>query len=254
MVDKKKNVALYIRVSSDEQKKEGLSLGVQERRLIDYANNNEFIIFKIYKDEGISAKTHKGRKQFLQLLEDAKNKKFDAIIVTKLDRAWRSVKDAINTMEFLGDKNIDLISLSEKIDTTSAMGKFFFTVISAIAQLERDITGERNKDIIRDKFQRGIYPYPRTPVGYKFNKKKKIMEINNKQAEIVKEIYNSYSNGKSIVELTKTFNMGYQSIDNMIKNKVYIGIISFEGNERIGKHEPLISKELFNKVNKGGEI
>jgi site-specific DNA recombinase len=251
-----KSVAVYIRVSSEEQKNEGLSLNAQENKLVKYCNDCELEIFRIYKDEGKSAKSIKGRKGFIQLLEDARKRKFSAVIITKFDRAFRNVKDSLNVLEEFAKLGIDFISLNEKIDTTTAFGKAMFTIISLFAQLERELTGERNKEIMENKFNHGI-PIARFPFGYKpvyKNPKEKKgvigIEICPKQAEIVQDVFKMALNGVSYREICKKYDMQPQTYYNMIRNKFYIGITNFGGVEKEGSQKPLITKEDFEKVNK----
>ena len=247
-----RKVAIYIRVSSVEQREEGLSLEVQERRLVKYANDKDWLVFKIYRDEGKSGTDIKGRKAFQELLNDSKKNKFSAVLVTKLDRAFRSVKDALRTIEDFNKLGIDLISLTENIDTTSAMGKVMFTMISAFAQFERDITSDRVKDVQKDKIERGILP-GKAPFGYKpIIRDKKVVgfTIHQKEAEIVQDAFLMASTRHSYKEICKKHGLKPQSYYNIIRNKVYIGIISFEGKERKGTHPALISEELFAKCQK----
>ena len=243
-----KKVAIYTRVSTEDQAKEGYSLDAQKKKLEEYAEFKKWWVYKIYEDAGISGKSVKGRKSFQEMLKDAKDGKFSAILIYKFDRAFRNVKEALITFDELKEINVDFVSISEEIDTTTAMGKFFFVIISGFAELERGLTQDRMKLIMKEKFSEGIN-IGRCPIGYIWNKKKKVMVINEKKAEVVRELYNLHSNGKSITDLTKMFNMGYQGVKNILKNKVYIGIISFEGVEKTGIHSPIISKELWEKVN-----
>jgi len=243
-----KKVALYIRVSSDEQRKEGLSIEAQIRRLQQYCNFKKWVIFKIYKDEGVSGKSIKGRKDFLNMLENSKRGKFSAILVTKIDRAFRNVKEALITLDELKERKIDFVSISEDIDTTTAMGKAMFTIISVFAELERSLTRDRNKDIMKDKFERGMMP-GKAPFGYCWNKKKKIMEVDKRKSEIVKKAFELTSEGIGYRKICDELKLKPQSYYNIIKNKVYIGIIKFENKTKKGVHEPLVSEELFNKAN-----
>ena len=250
----KNKVALYLRVSSDEQKKEGLSVEAQERKLRSYCGYKEWEIYKTYKDEGISAKSIKGRKSFIELLKDAKEKKFSAILITKLDRAFRNVKEALITLEELKKEEIDFISISEDFDTTTAMGKFFFLITSGFAELERNMTSDRVKDILRDKFERGIVvgkiPFGYDPI-YK-DKKRKVgiigLKIKETDAEIIRDIFNLTLHGKNYREICQKYNLKPQSYYNIIKNPIYAGFVEFGNIRKKGNHTPIISEEVFNKV------
>jgi len=248
----KKRVAGYIRVSSSDQAKEGYSLDAQKRKIEEYSEFKEWSVFKIYEDAGISGKSIKGRKAFQDMINDAKNGKFSAILIFKLDRAFRNVKDALNTLDELSKIKVDFISLSENIDTTTAMGKFFFTVINAFAQLERELTGERLNLTLNKKFQDGVM-VGKSPIGYKWSKTKKIMVIDNKKSDMIKDIFEMTAKGISYREICGKYKLKPQSYYNMIRNKVYIGIITFEGVEREGIHQPIIDKGLFYEVNKNAK-
>mgnify|MGYP001589731811 CR=1 FL=1 len=112
--------AIYIRVSTEEQVKHGISMSAQEEALKNYASALGYEVLRIYKDEGKSAKDIKGRPEIVELLEDARNHKFQAIFVYKLDRFSRSLRDLIETIEKPKQWGVDFISLQDKIETTSA--------------------------------------------------------------------------------------------------------------------------------------
>jgi len=118
--------AVYIRVSTEEQAKQGISLSAQEEALKNYAKALGYEIIEVYKDEGKSAKDIKGRQAMTRLLVDAQNHKFQAIFIYKLDRFSRSLRDLIETIAKLKEWNIDFVSLQDKIETTSASGKLMF--------------------------------------------------------------------------------------------------------------------------------
>jgi len=255
MKENKKRVALYIRVSSQEQKREGLSLDAQLRKLQQYCEFKGWEIFKIYKDEGLSAGTVDKRPNFKKMIEEAQSGKFSTILILKFDRAFRNVRDAINNFFDLMDIGIDFVSITEEIDTTTPTGRFFFVMISALAQLEKDMTADRNKFISRDKFERGIIP-TRMPFGYKAiykdkKKKKNVIgvRIDPKESKIVRECFNLTILGYSYKEICKRLKLKPQQYYNIIKNKSYCGYISFGGQEKKGIHEPIVSEEVFNEIN-----
>lgn len=244
-----KKVALYIRVSSEEQKKEGFSLEAQKNKLIAYCNLKDWNVYKIYTDEGISAGSIKKRPQFKKLLMDAENKLFTTIVIVKFDRAFRNVADAVNTFNHLKETGIDFASISEDIDTTTAIGSFFFVLISALAELERKMTSERNRSIREYKFNQGLFP-ARVFYGYKPIKKDgRIVgySINHKEAEVVLDCFKSSEKGESYLTICKRNKIKPQQYYNIIRNEVYCGYITFETLIKKGIHTPLISEELFSK-------
>ena len=130
-------VAIYVRVSTKEQ----TTLN-QELRLKEYCKRNNYEIYNIYKDEGVSgAKT--SRPQLDLMLQDMRSRRFDAILVWKLDRLGRSTQHLLQLLQELKNKNIRLIIQDMNLDTSTPQGKFFFTIIGAFAELERGIIRER---------------------------------------------------------------------------------------------------------------
>ena len=182
------------------------------------------------------------------MLNDAKQKKFSAILIHKFDRAFRNVKDALNTLDELKEIGVDFVSITEQVDTTSAMGKFFFVIISGFAELERGLTSERLNLTLDSKFEQGIM-VGKTPFGYSWNKRKKMIVVNEKEASIVRDIFKLTSEGLGYREICKKYKLKPQSYYNIIRNKVYIGIIEFRGKTKKGNHEKIIKEELFYKVN-----
>lgn len=246
-----KRVALYLRVSSDEQKKHGLSLEAQLKKLQDYCQFKDWEIFRVYKDEGISGSSIKKRKEFMQMISDSKQHKFSTILVTKIDRAFRNVVDALLVLEDLRVNNIDFVSVAEDIDTTTPMGKAMFTIISVFAQLEREMNIGRVRDVRHMRFEKGILP-ARSPFGYKpLIKDKKVVGfiLDKKKAEIVQTCFKRASEGISYQEICKELKLKPQQYYNIIRNKVYTGVVVFEGKENKGTHPSIISEMLYNQVN-----
>lgn len=246
-----KMVAVYIRVSGDDQKKEGLSLDAQKRKMEDYCQFKGWTIFKIYRDEGISGGSIKKRKQFKKMLDDSKYNNFSIILITKFDRAFRNTKEALITLDELKERKVDFVSIAEEIDTTTAMGNFFFVIISALAELERMLTRDRVSDVRMDKFNRCLFP-AKAPFGYKsIVRDGKILKFiqHPKQAEIVKGCFLMASEGASYKDVCKKYKLKPQQYYNIIKNRVYCGYVCFQGEEKVGVHEKIISEELWRKVN-----
>jgi DNA invertase Pin-like site-specific DNA recombinase len=138
-MDKITKAALYLRVSTMEQ----TTLN-QELELKKYCERENFEVYKIYKDEGISGiKTT--RPALDSMLQDMRNKLFEAIIVWKFDRLGRSTAHLLQVLEELKNRNIRLIATSQNIDTDTPMGKFFFIILSGFAEMERELIRERIK-------------------------------------------------------------------------------------------------------------
>jgi DNA invertase Pin-like site-specific DNA recombinase len=134
--DKMKS-ALYLRVSTQDQ----TTLN-QEIELKKYCEINNLDIFRIYKDEGISG-SKTSRPQLDLMLQDMRNKSFDVIVVWKFDRLGRSTAHLLQVLEEMKNKGVRLIATSQNIDTETPMGKFFFTILSGFAEMEREMIRER---------------------------------------------------------------------------------------------------------------
>ena len=157
----------YIRVSSDEQRTEGLSLPAQEAKILIYANLREIEIIGILKDEGISAKNVKSRPGAQELIQRACQKEVQAIIVYKLDRLFRNTIEALQIIEQFNKAGIDFHSIQENVSTKSAIGEFFFTMLAALAQMERKLIGERTRAVLAYKRENGQKTGGRVPYGYR---------------------------------------------------------------------------------------
>jgi len=240
MISQKPLAAIYTRVSTEDQAKQGISLSAQEEALKNYASALGYEIVEHYKDEGKSAKDIKGRVAMTKMLFDAQEGKFQAIFVYKLDRLSRSLKDLIETIEKLKKWNVDFISLQDKIETTSASGKLMFHIISAFAEFERNVTGERTK-FSMDKKARDGNLVSRAPFGYKI--------IEKEDSYIIGEIFQEFLNTDiSLTQLAKKHNLSVNGLKKVLKNQTYLGKIKFDGQTHMGNHQSLISSTLFNHV------
>lgn len=246
-----KRVALYIRVSSEEQAKHGMSLEAQLKTLNEYCQYKGWISSKVYREEGVSAGSIKRRKAFKTMLNDCKNGKYDIILVTKFDRLFRNVIDSLQTLEELRVNDIDFVSVAEDIDTTTPMGMAMFTIISVFAELERKMNTMRVDEVRKLRFEEGLFP-SRSFYGYRpIIKGRKIVAFkqHKKEADKIKEIFELRGKNKSFTSISKEVKMPLQSVINIISNKVYYGIISYKDEEKKGVHEPIITEEVFNKAN-----
>ncbi len=245
-MENKPLVAIYVRVSTQEQAQQGYSLAAQEEALINYSKALGYEIFKVYKDEGKSAKDIKHRPEMLKMLLDAENKKFSAIFIYKLDRFSRSLKDLILTIDKLKEWGIDFVSLQDKIETTSASGKLMFHIISAFAEFERNIIGDRTKFGMQRKAKEGGF-ITKAPRGYRLIDKKLIINLD--EVENIKNIFREFSTVEiSLTQLAKKYNMTPAGMKKLLKNKTYIGKINFGGQETEGQHTAILDKQLFKQV------
>ena len=146
MENKKNKVALYVRVSTSDQTTENQLIALR-----DYCYKNELEIVGEYADEGISG-SKTSRPSLDLMLQDMRDKKFDSVVVWKFDRLGRSTIHLLQCLEEMKNKGVRLIATSQNIDTGTSMGKLFFTILSGIAELEREMIRERvNLGITRAK-------------------------------------------------------------------------------------------------------
>ncbi len=204
----------YIRVSSEEQAREGISIAMQGARITAYCEANALELACIYFDQGISAKNIHGRPGFRAALESVYSGAVNGLIVYKLDRAFRSTRDALATTDKLGKLGKDFISVNEKIDTTSAMGKLFFTMMSAFSQFERDVTSERTTDALAHKRERGEKTGGFTPFGYSFKEVQrpgreeslKVLISEPTEQSIIERVHNLKASGHSFRQIASELN------------------------------------------------
>ncbi len=140
---KDKRVAIYVRVSTKDQ-----SVDMQLSDLERYTRERGIEVFKVYKDSGVSG-TKETRPALSELMNDAKKRKFDIVLVWRFDRFARSTKHLVTALYEFRNLGIDFISYQENIDTSSPLGEAIFTIISAMSKLERDIIAERVKGGLR---------------------------------------------------------------------------------------------------------
>jgi DNA invertase Pin-like site-specific DNA recombinase len=134
-----KRAALYMRVST---KGHGQTTETQAVALREYLGHRGFTLVEEYKDEGISG-SKDSRPALDKLMRDARERKFDVVVVARFDRFARSVSHLLRALEEFSHLGIDFISLSEAVDTSSPMGRMVFTILGAVAELERNLIKER---------------------------------------------------------------------------------------------------------------
>ena len=238
--------AIYVRVSTQDQAQHGFSLDAQQDALENYAKVLGYEIHKVYRDEGKSAKDMK-RPEMTQMLADAEAGKFSAIFIYKLDRFSRSIKDLILTIDKLKELRIDFVSLQDKIETASASGKLMFHIISAFAEFERNIIGDRTKFGMERKAKEGGF-ITKAPRGYKLlNKELVLHEEESKEIEMLFTEF--IGSDISLTQLAKKYKMTPAGIKKLLKNITYLGKVKFAGKISDGNHPPIISAKLFNHAN-----
>lgn len=168
---KKIRCALYDRVSTDIQVEEGLSLDAQREALTKYANDHAYEIVGYYSDEGLTArKKMQNRKELLRLLNDVKQDKIDLILVTKLDRWFRNIKDYHNTQAILEEHNCNWKTIFEEYDTSTSNGRFAINIMLSVNENECDRCSERIKSVFEYKKRKKQLVSGRPAYGYTLDK------------------------------------------------------------------------------------
>ena len=244
MDNERKIAGVYIRVSTEDQAREGFSLGEQEEKLLALCKFKDLEVYKVYKDAGISAKDMEHRPQFQEMLKDMKDGKINYIVAYKLDRITRSVRDLEELISVLEQYNCFLLCDRDDVNTSTANGRFFVRMLTVLSQLEIEIVSERTKFGLNGAIKSGHIPGQR-PFGYKSADDKKMI-IDNATRPYVEKIFDMYLEGKSFQQIANYFeeNNIYPkkkwkdtTIQKIIDNKIYMG--DYEQYKRIGKQENL---------------
>lgn len=244
MDNERKIAGVYIRVSTEDQAREGFSLGEQEEKLLQLCKFKELEVYKVYKDAGISAKDMEHRPQFQAMLKDMKEGKINYIVAYKLDRITRSVRDLEELISVLEQYNCFLLCDRDDVNTSTANGRFFVRMLTVLSQLEIEIVSERTKFGLNGAIKSGHIPGQR-PFGYTKSEDKKMI-VDNATRPYIEKIFDMYLEGKSFQQIANYFkeNNIYPkkkwrdtTIQKIIDNKIYMG--DYEQYKRIGKQENL---------------
>ena len=256
MNEEKKKCGLYMRVSTEDQAREGFSLPEQKERLEAFCKFKGYEIVDYYEDAGISAKTGNHRPEFERLKDDIKSKRINTVVALKLDRITRSIYDWENLMTFLDENNAYLDCVNDEINTTSANGKMISRLLMSVSQNEIERTSERTKIGLAGAIKNGHIPHI-APLGYKHEDRKLVIDYATK--DVIVRIFDLYYNGLSYKKISNLFNeekvLGKDNwrdstIVNILQNEIYKG--DFVHGKRTNHPtfyedvvEPIISKEMW---------
>lgn len=255
----KKRVAIYIRVSTLDQAREGYSLEAQERTLRKWCTDRKYEVYDLYADRGISGKDIDHRPDMRRLMQDARADKFDLVVFWALSRFTRSVSDLYHTMEILQSHNIDMMSYTEAFYTSTPMGRAMVGIVGVFAQLERELTGERVRAAMQVRAEQGKRMCSEV-LGYNLCGKDSLV-INKAEAEYVRFCFEKYLERKSLVEVAKLCQeRGYHgkrgrqptawSIRVILTRPIYCGYNAYCGIAYKGHHEPIVDVDIYNRVQK----
>ncbi len=248
--------ALYTRVSTEDQAKEGYSLDAQMKRLEAYCLVRGWEIGGRYRDEGCSGRDT-GRPEYMRMFSESDS--WDILLVLKMDRIHRNSVNFALMMADLRKNGKEFTSMQEKFDTTTAMGRFVMDIMQRIAQLESEQIGERVKIGMTRKAQFGTGPMGSGhPYGYVYSKGN--LEVVEDEAYTVKAIYRLYGEGSTMEEIAESLNKAKipakkggswnrQSICNILHNPIYLGYIEWDGIVRESDHAAIIGLDEYEAVN-----
>jgi DNA invertase Pin-like site-specific DNA recombinase/uncharacterized protein YbaR (Trm112 family) len=245
-------VGLYIRVSTQEQAKEGYSIPAQKERLMAYCAAQGWTDFKFYIEEGVSAKDT-NRPQLQQLLNDVKKGKINMILVYRLDRFTRSVRDLYNMLEMLETYKCAFKSATELYDTSNAMGRMFIGLVALLAQWETENLSERIKMALHEKVMNDGERVGNIPYGFDLNDEEKL--VANDKAPIVLKMNQKTKEGMSASQLAKYLNkvntdrVWYpQGVIRVLENPALYGATRWNDEIIEDTHKGIISKEEYLKI------
>lgn len=251
--------ALYPRVSSVEQFKEGYSIGEQIERLTKYCEAMQWDIHKIYTDPGYSG-GDTNRPGLQELIKDVESGIIDRVVVYKLDRLSRSQKDTLYLIEDVFLKNgADFVSMSENFDTSTPFGRAMIGILAVFAQLEREQIKERTMMGKEARAKEGKWHGSANyPIGYDYDIANDLLVVNEYEAMQVREVFETFLKGTPLRTMETMFlEKGYshkygnwepKSIRRVLGSKIHCGYIYHKGEYYKAEHEPIIDEETYNKA------
>ena len=248
------HTALYIRVSTDAQYEEGYSVDAQKEKLEQYCKLKDITDYEFYIDGGWSGSNIQ-RPEMKRMIDNIIKKQVAAVIVYKLDRLSRSQKDTVFLLEDVFIPNgCNFISLNENFDTTTPYGKAMIGILSVFAQLERENIRERTRMGMQERVKAGLWMGGgRVPFGYSYDPTQDIL-VPNEHADDVRQMYELYLQGYSTTQLAEMFDVSEdKQVTDILTRVTYIGKIRFRGEVFDAKHEPIITRELWDKVQREHE-
>lgn len=249
-------VALYIRVSTDEQALHGDSIDTQRDALVAYAKNNNMHIVNNYIDEGYTA-TNIKRPGLEKLLDDVRAGLLDLVLFTKIDRWSRGVRNYYKIQDILDSNKVNWKTIFEDYDTSTANGRLHINIMLSVAENESAQTSERIRAVFKNKLSRGEVVSGKVPRGYKIKDKKLV--IDEEVAPMIKDIYNFYESTNSLQKLVVYVKDNYTHIHHLtlkriLTNPLYIGNHRCDSAETNNFCEAIISKDQFYNIQRLLEV
>ena len=253
-----------MRVSTDEQAKEGFSINAQQEKLTKYAMAKDWEIYDYYVDD-VSGKNIQDRPDMLRMLKDLEDGKINNVLVYKIDRLTRSTKNLIELTELFSYHHCEFSSLMESIDTSTATGRMFLKIVGIFAEFERENLAERITFGYEQKTREGNYTNTNGVYGYDYIIGGGLV-INEEESKIVKYIYDEYLNGLSMVSISKKLieqktptkrggKWCQSTVHSILTNPLYIGKVRYGVNRKHGtsfeqeaNYDRIIEEDTFYAV------
>lgn len=256
MENEVRRVAIYVRVSTIEQAREGYSIQEQIKRLKKYCEAMGWVVVKIYIDAGESGGDLK-RPALKDLIKEIND--YDTVLVYKLDRLSRSQKDTLYLIEdvFLAN-NVDFVSMTESFDTSTSFGRAMVGILAVFAQLERENIKERVAVGKQARAELGKFHGSKwVAIGYDYIDGE--LKINEYEKMQVLRIYEMFLAGNSITAIVKHLNnagmkhkygdWAHRTVKGVLKSKTYLGLLKHRDKWFDGQHTAIVSEEEWKKVN-----
>ncbi len=248
---------LYTRVSTQQQMDNDFnSLESQKEQLEAYCKLNKYAVYNTYEDGGFSGSTLE-RPALQKMIRDIVSKKINCVVVYKIDRLARSMRDFYELNDIFEAHDISFVSVSQNFDTSNSIGRLSLNMVMSFAQFEREMIADRIRDKMRQRASKGMWNGRRTPYGY-YNENKQIFP-NPETAPIVRFMFETYTEKPSLAYVREQLHArGWYNangkpwnktvIRKILSNIVYIGYIKCNDLRHMGIHESIVSDELFNTV------
>lgn len=251
------SAAIYVRVSTTKQVDDGISIDRQTNLLTEHCKENKYTIYNIYTDAGKSGSSTEKRNEFKKLIDDAKQKKFDVLVIWKISRFGRNFNDLIYGSKIQLDNNISIVSYSENFDLNTAIGRLIFNILASIANYEIDEYSENIRMVFDQKAKRGGRMC-HFALGYD-TLGKDSFSVNTYEAYIVLTIFKVYSFKRNLTHTANYLNnLGFVgkrgkpfstfSIRHILRNSLYCGYIEHNGIIYKGHFKNIINVNLYNTI------
>lgn len=253
-----KNCAVYTRKSTEEGLDQNFnSLDAQREACLAYITSQKaegWVPVKAAYDDGGYSGGNIERPGIQKLLEDIKAGKINIIVVYKIDRLTRSLMDFAKLVELFDQHQVTFVSVTQSFNTTTSMGRLTLNVLLSFAQFEREVTGERIRDKIAASKKKGMWMGGQVPLGY--NLKDRNLLVNEKEAGLVKKIFDTYLKIRSVIKLIEILNRDGDRtkagnnftrgmLYTLLANPLYIGKIKHKNKVYDGSHKPIISSKVW---------